>query len=82
MKDILEKLAIQSSSGDLYVRMAEIYLSEKEYGQAFGAINRGLDKGNLSEPNTAHELYTEIGKLLGISGFKTLEDALADLKLS
>lgn len=79
MKKILKQLAEQSTSGDLYVRLAEMYLCEHEYGLAFGAVNRGLEKGHLSDTHAAQQLYVRIGDFLGVSCFTNYEDAVSSL---
>ena len=67
MRDIVEQLAAKSASGDLYLKLAEMYLSDQEYGLAFRAANRGLEKGRLSNQRAARKLQLKIGDMLGVS---------------
>ena len=67
MKDIVERLAGRSCTGDLYVNLAEMYLREHEWGFALRAIERGMHKGQLSDPEAARDLRTRIGRLLGLN---------------
>lgn len=64
---MIELLSKKTSSGDLYINMARDYLSKHEWGLAKMSVERGLDKGALSEPNHARELLQEIRLRLAIS---------------
>ena len=66
MKEIVETLAERSLTGDLFVDLAEMYLGKHEWGLAFRAVERGIGKGRLSDPDHAARLREEIGMILGL----------------
>ena len=67
MKKMLELLCRRSKCADLDVNLAWQYLARHEWGQARMALERGLAKGQLSEPEKARDLLQEVCDRLGIS---------------
>ena len=67
----LERAAELSPSGDLYVRLAQVEIQREDWARATTALERAIEKGNLSNSGNA-EL------LLGISLFS--RDKLAEAK--
>ncbi len=58
----LEKAASLSEDGELYVRLAQVYLEIQDWPKARGALKSALDKSELNNPGNAH-------LLLGIANF-------------
>ena len=65
---MLDLLCRKSSGGDLDVNLAKQYLARHEWGQARMALERGLAKGGLSEPQGARALLQEVQACLGARG--------------
>jgi hypothetical protein len=63
MIDLLSK---KSTSGDLCINLAKQHLGMHEWGRAKMAIDEGLSKGHLSEPEKAFMLFEEICHRLGL----------------
>jgi len=49
----LRKAADLSDSGELYVRLAEVYVQREDWPNAAGVLRLGLDKGKLKSPGNA-----------------------------
>ena len=49
----LRKAADLSDSGELYVRLAEVYVQREDWTNASGVLRLGLDKGKLKSPGNA-----------------------------
>ena len=64
--ELNQLVAEKSSSGDLYINLAENYFSGHEWGLALQALKRGLEKGRLSDPDLALRLQQQIGHSLGL----------------
>jgi tetratricopeptide (TPR) repeat protein len=67
----LERAAELSQSGDLYIRLAQVEIQQEDWARATAALERAIEKGNLSNPANA-EL------LLGIAFFS--RDKLAEAR--
>jgi len=65
---MLDLLCRKSSSGDLEVNLARRHLATHEWGRARMALERGLAKGRLSEPERARILLQEVCDRLGVRG--------------
>lgn len=65
---MLDLLCRKSSCGDLEVNLARHHLACHEWGRARLALERGLAKGQLSEPEQAQMLLQEVRDRLGFSG--------------
>ncbi len=52
----LRKAADLSESGELYVRLAEVYVQREEWANASGVLRLALDKGKLKNPGNAQLL--------------------------
>ena len=50
----LEKAASLSDNGDLYIRLAQLYINLGDWNKSGAAIKKGLSKGGLKRPDTAH----------------------------
>lgn len=50
----LEKAAALSDDGGLYVRLAQLYINLGKWNESSRALNKGLKKGGLKRPDTAH----------------------------
>jgi hypothetical protein len=69
---MLDLLCRKSSSGDLDVNLARRHLANHEWGRARMTLERALDKGRLSEPETVSTLLQEVCDRLGVRGAKKL----------
>lgn len=49
----LEKAASLSDKGDLYIRLAQLYINLGKWDESSTALNKGLSKGGLKRPDTA-----------------------------
>ena len=65
---MLDLLCRKSTCGDLEVNLARRHLACHEWGRARLALERGLAKGQLSEPEQAQMLLQEVRDRLGFSG--------------
>lgn len=69
MIDLLSKKA---RGGDLYINIARQYLDGHEWGRARMALEKGIAKGRLSEPDKASALlqdtYIRLGIIAKVSG--------------
>ena len=63
---MIEILSRRSRSGDLCINLARRYLMANEWGMARLAVQEGLARGRLSEPDQASALMEEICRRLGI----------------
>ena len=63
---MLDLLTMKSASGDLCINLAAQYLGQHEWGLAKKAVEEGLAKGHLSEPDRAHALLQDIYRRLGM----------------
>ena len=61
---MIDALTMKSASGDLYVNLAKLHLSNHEWGLARRAVESGLEKGELSDFAEARRLLGEIISLL------------------
>ena len=61
---MIDALTMKLVSGDLYVNLAKLHLSNHEWGLARRAIESGLEKGGLSDFAEARRLLREITCLL------------------
>jgi len=57
----LEAEARKNPAGVLEVRLGEVYFGTGDYGDAASAINSGIDKGQLRQPD---EAYISLGRSL------------------
>ena len=62
---MLELAARKSFHGDLFLNLAEQYLSQNEWGLARIALEEGIRKGSFTGPNRAEQLREEISRRLG-----------------
>lgn len=62
---MLDYLCKKSASGDLCINLALRYLGRHEWGLAKKAIEDGLARGDISEPDRAHALLLDICQRLG-----------------
>jgi hypothetical protein len=69
---MLDLLCRKSNCGDLEVNLAMRHLANHEWGRARMALERGLAKGLLSEPEQAHLLLQEVRARLGVRGAEKL----------
>ena len=67
MMDLLSK---KTNSGDLYVNLAERDLECHEWGQAKMAIEKGIAKGGLVEPDKAVRLLRDVCHRMGVNFVK------------
>ena len=67
---MLDLLCRKSGCGDLDVNLARRHLACHEWGRARLALERGLAKGRLSEPEQARLLLQEIRDRMGIGRLK------------
>ena len=65
---MLDLLCRKSSCADLDVNLARQYLARHEWGRARMALEKGLAKGRLSEPEQARILLQEVCDRLGVKG--------------
>ncbi len=65
---MLDLLCLKSGCGDLDVNLARRHLACHEWGRARAALERGLAKGRLSEPEQPRKLLREVRERLGIGG--------------
>lgn len=67
----LKRAADLSDSGELYLRLGEVYVQREEWANASGALRSALEKGKLKNPGNAQ-------LLMGLSLYnqKKLQDAL------
>jgi tetratricopeptide (TPR) repeat protein len=49
----LERAAELSSTGDLFVRLGEVHVQREDWAAAIGAVQRGVDKGQLRDTGSA-----------------------------
>jgi Tfp pilus assembly protein PilF len=61
--DPLGRAAKVASKGDLYMRIAEIHVNARRWGEAREALNQAIAKGKLGDPGSAY-------LLLGIANFR------------
>jgi tetratricopeptide (TPR) repeat protein len=52
----LQRAAELSSNGNLFVRLGEVQVQREDWGAAITAIQRGIDKGQLTDPGNAQLL--------------------------
>ncbi len=64
---MIELLSRRCHSGDLCINLARRHLGNNEWGLARMALEEGMARGRLSEPDTARELMKEICQRLNIS---------------
>ena len=64
---MMDLLARKSSNGDVSVHLAQSLLASHEWGLALRALNEGMKKGQLSDPDHAQRLLNDIRQRLGIS---------------
>ena len=69
---MLDLLCRKSSSGDLEVNLARHHLACHEWGRARIALERGLAKGRLSDPEQARMLMRDVCNRLGVRYSKKL----------
>ena len=69
---MLDLLCRKSTCGDLEVNLARHHLACHEWSRARLALERGLAKGRLSEPEQAQMLLQEVWDRLGVRGWKKL----------
>jgi tetratricopeptide (TPR) repeat protein len=50
----LGEAAQVAKKGDLWVRVAQIYMEQEQWGQAVSAMEKAISKGNLTSPGNAH----------------------------
>lgn len=74
---MIEELAKKVHSGDVFVGLAALHLSNNEWGRAKTAIDQALRKGGLSDQNRAISLLEDINGRLGISN--NTQPAIAQL---
>jgi hypothetical protein len=72
---MIDLLSRKTASGDLDVNLALHHLANHEWGLARTAIENGLAKGGLSEPNMAGILLQDIYARLGINPARRLESS-------
>lgn len=65
---MIDFLTTKSVSGDLCINRAVQHLDQHEWGLARRAVEEGLAKGHLTEPDRARELLRDIYRRLGIEG--------------
>lgn len=65
---MLDLLCRKSNGGNLDVNLAREHLARHEWGQARMALERGLAKGGLSEPQEARALLREVLACTGARG--------------
>jgi hypothetical protein len=75
MIDLLSKKA---NSGDLYINLAVLYLEGHEWGRAKMAIEKGLTKGGLVEPEKAFRLLRDVCQRMGVSSHSSPNPHTAD----
>lgn len=63
---MLQLLSKKTASGDLYISLARQHLKNHEWGLAKVAIEEGMAKGRLSDPDKACKLLQDICKRMGI----------------
>ena len=63
---MIEILSRRCHSGDLCINLARQHLGNNEWGLAHMALQEGLARGRLSEPDTARALMKDICQRLGI----------------
>jgi len=63
---MIEHLSKKSVSGDLSINLAKRYLANDEWGLARRALEEGLKKGELSDPEQAHRLFDDVCQRLSI----------------
>jgi len=63
---MIEEIARKAHSGDVFVSLAALHLSNNEWGRAKTAIDHAVRKGRLSDRNRAFSLLKEINDKLGI----------------
>jgi hypothetical protein len=74
----LDAEARKNPAGVLDVKLGEVYFGTRNYGDAAGAISRGIDKGQLRQPD---EAYVSLGRSLAAqSDPDGAKQALAKLK--
>ncbi len=69
---MLDLLCRKSTCGDLEVNLARHHLACHEWGRARLALERGLAKGQLSEPEQAQMLLQEVWDRLGVRGAENM----------
>ncbi len=52
----LEKAAELSDKGDLYLRLAQVHMQNKDWDAAANAVKKAIDKGKLGDPENAQLL--------------------------
>lgn len=65
---MMDLLARKSSSGDVSFHLAQSLLASHEWGLALKALDEGIKKGQLSDPEQAQQLLNDIRQRLGIRG--------------
>lgn len=64
--NMIDLLAEKSSNGDLYIVQATLYMANHEWGLARIAIEKGIAKGDLSNPERAYTLMQVVCSILDI----------------
>jgi hypothetical protein len=64
--NMIDLLAKKSSNGDLYIVQATLHMANHEWGLARIAIERGIAKGDLSNPERAYTLMQVVCAILEI----------------
>jgi Tfp pilus assembly protein PilF len=61
---MIDLLAKKTASGNLHINLALQYLRKHEWGLARKALEEGMSKGQLAEPEQADKLFREIHERL------------------
>jgi hypothetical protein len=61
---MIELLAKKADSGDIFVSIAALHMSNDEWGRARAAIVQALHKGGLSDQSRALDLFEDINRRL------------------
>jgi hypothetical protein len=64
---MINLLAKKSDKGDLSINLARHHLAKHEWGLARIAIENGIAKGGLKEPDQAARLLVDIHHMMGTS---------------
>lgn len=64
---MIELLSRKSTSGDLLISLARHHLENHEWGLARLAVEDGLARGHLSDPDLAHELLQDVARRMGVN---------------
>ncbi|MCB1696090.1 MAG: hypothetical protein H6987_03515 [Pseudomonadales bacterium] len=63
---MIDLLSRNARSGDIYINIALLHLENQEWGRARMALENGISKGRLSEPDKASALLQDTYRRLGI----------------